>query len=341
MSSEFIPQPPKRIGLVLGAGGVAGMAFHAGALWALHHDLGWDARDADVIVGTSAGSIIGSMLRAGVAPEDLAAWATDASPTAGGRKFRALMLHADRLAPVARLPSPTLPGWVALGTFAHPTQLRAALTSMLPHGLADQTPRLAIVDRLLPEWPSKPLWISAVRVGDGRLTWFGRTDPAGAHTGPDMRAEIDGRRERVRPADAVAASCAIPVLARPVQIGRHRYIDGGVHSPTSADALAEHDLDLVIVLSPMGHIAGEASRSPARRLAQRRLQREVRLLRARNTDVQVISPDASTIRMMGWNMLERDNSGRVMRTAFLGTSPQLHPDVNTLLRRTRTAADVA
>ncbi len=341
MPNDFTPTTTKRIGLVLGGGGVAGMAFHAGVLWALHHDLGWDGRDADVIVGTSAGSVVGALLRAGVAPEDLAAWASDATPTTGGRKFRALMLHADHLTPVARMPVPTLPGWIALGAFAHPTQLPAALTSMLPHGLSDQAPRLAIVDRLLERWPSKPLWISAVRVGDGRLTWFGRTDPAGANRGPQLRADINGCPETVRPADAVAASCAIPVLARPVRIGRHRYVDGGVHSATNADALADHDLDLVIVLSPMGHTRSDAPRSPARRVAQRRLQREVRMLRDRGVEVQVISPDTTTVRAMGWNMLERDNSGSVMRTAFLGTAQQLHPDVVTVLRDTRTAVEVA
>jgi len=173
------------------------------------------------------------------------------------------------------------------------------------------------------------------------LTWFGRTDPAGTNTGPQMSVDLDGRHEAVRPADAVAASCAIPVLARPVRIGRHRYIDGGVHSPTNADALADHDLDLVIVLSPMGHTSADTPRSPARRIAQRRLRREVRTLRNRGVEVQVISPDPTTVRMMGWNMLERDNSGGVMRTAFLGTSPQLDPDVSTLLRHPRTAAEVA
>src|SRR4051794_37190794 len=95
VSTSLPPATTTRVGLVLGGGGVAGMAFHAGVLWALHHDLDWDARDAVVIVGTSAGSIVGAVLRAGVAPEDLAAWATDATPTQGGRKFRALMQHAD------------------------------------------------------------------------------------------------------------------------------------------------------------------------------------------------------------------------------------------------------
>jgi len=324
---DTIPETTKRVGLVLGGGGIAGMAFHAGVLLALHHDLGWDAREADVIVGTSAGSIVGALLRAGVTPEDLAAWATDATPTQDGRKFRALMQHADRLGPVARVPLPTRPGWIAFNTFAHPTQLRAALTSVLPNGLSDQAPRFAIIDRMLDRWPAKPLWISAVRVGDGRLTWFGRTEFDGTHTGPHMRVDMDGRPKPVRPADAVAASCAIPVLARPVQVGRHRYVDGGVHSATNADALAGRDLDLVIVSSPMGHTSSDASRSPSRRIAHRRLQREIRTLRARGAEVQVISPDTATVKTMGWNMLERGNTSSVMRAAFLGTAQQLRPAV--------------
>src|SRR3954447_25611621 len=62
-----------RVGLVLGAGGVAGLSFHAGVLSALEVDLGWDAREAAVIVGTSAGALAGGLLRAGVSATDLAA----------------------------------------------------------------------------------------------------------------------------------------------------------------------------------------------------------------------------------------------------------------------------
>jgi NTE family protein len=62
-----------RIGLVLGAGGVIGHAFHAGVLDGLCDATGWDPRDAEVIVGTSAGSVVGALLRAGFSPRDLAA----------------------------------------------------------------------------------------------------------------------------------------------------------------------------------------------------------------------------------------------------------------------------
>jgi NTE family protein len=142
-----------------------------------------------------------------------------------------------------------------------------------------------------------------------------------------MRIDTVGTPQSVRPADAVAASCAIPVLARPVQIGRHRYVDGGVHSPTNADALAGQNLDLVIVLSPMGHTSHETSRSPSRRIPHRRLQHEIRILEKHGTEVQVIGPDIATIKTMGWNMLDRANTAKVMRAAFLGTSQQLRSDV--------------
>src|SRR4051794_24014559 len=65
-----------RIGLVLGAGGATGHAFHAGVLSALAERTGWDPRTADVIVGTSAGSGVAAMLRVGLPASDMAARAS-------------------------------------------------------------------------------------------------------------------------------------------------------------------------------------------------------------------------------------------------------------------------
>jgi NTE family protein len=281
------------------------LAFHAGALWALDHDLGWDARTADIIVGTSAGSIVGALLRSGVAPEDLAAWATDAEPSKHGVAFREVMERADRAVTRAALPRPNMPGGHMWRALRHPSQLPGAMVSMLPSGLQDHSARVRTLHRLVGSWPSEPLWISAVRVGDGRLDWFGR-DPH--------------RASEVKPSDAVSASCAIPVLARPVRIGEHRYIDGGVTSPTHADVLAGTELDLVIVLSPMGHQTG---RNPLRAAAHRKLHREVGVLRADGIAVQLISPDPDTVGAMGLNMMDRSRTGSVMRHAFLGTTTQL------------------
>ena len=57
-----------RVGLVLGAGGVQGGAWLTGALVALAEETGWDPASADYIVGTSAGSMLGSLLAAGLPP---------------------------------------------------------------------------------------------------------------------------------------------------------------------------------------------------------------------------------------------------------------------------------
>jgi NTE family protein len=305
---------PPRVGLVLGGGGSAGLAFHAGVLWALHHDLGWDARTAEIIVGTSAGSIVGALLRSDVSPEDLAAWATGADPSEAGREFRAVMKRADRAVTRPAVPTPTVPGWHTLDALRRPSQIPGAIATMLPHGFFDHSPQVRTLERLVDRWPAKPLWISAVRVGDGRLEWFGR-DP-----------EIT---RGVRPADAVAASCAIPVLARPVRIGDHRYLDGGISSATHADVLVGADLDLVIVLSPMGHRSG---RNPVRTMAHLRVEREVARLERRRIPVQLVSPDSDTVSAMGFNMLSRARTGTVMRQSFLGATAQLDAAAAALLR---------
>src|SRR5438105_12785710 len=68
-----IPRPKPRVGLVLGAGGVLGGAWLAGGLAAIAEETGWDPATADVIVGTSAGSMIGALLASGVPPWFMAA----------------------------------------------------------------------------------------------------------------------------------------------------------------------------------------------------------------------------------------------------------------------------
>jgi predicted acylesterase/phospholipase RssA len=77
---RFPPSPTNRgWGLVLGGGGMVGAAYHTGVLLALYQDLGWDARQAEVVVGTSAGAIIGGLIRMEVDPLDLAAGMTGIS----------------------------------------------------------------------------------------------------------------------------------------------------------------------------------------------------------------------------------------------------------------------
>src|SRR5262245_17353291 len=105
------------IGLVLGAGGIVGNAFHAGVLAALQREVGWDPRQADLVVGTSAGSVSGTGLRLGVSPADMAAFATDRPMSPAGEAFFTALDRADQDLPAPsatdllhgwRLPSPAL-----------------------------------------------------------------------------------------------------------------------------------------------------------------------------------------------------------------------------------------
>ena len=169
-----------RVGLVLGAGGMTGQAFHAGVLAALEEELGWDARDADVIVGTSAGSVAGSALRLGVEPRDLAAWACDEPLSPAGAAFFDAIGGAAEDLPVPQLRD-ALHGWHlpsrALLTRAATRPWRLRLTAvagaLLPHGQYDLQQRTGVLDQLGSGWP-EGLLVCACRRDDGRRVVFGR-----------------------------------------------------------------------------------------------------------------------------------------------------------------------
>lgn len=297
-----------KVGLVLGAGGVVGQAYHAGVLAALEHDLGWDPRTADVIVGSSAGSVTGTLLRLGVPASDLAAYAVEAPLSVDGEPVLTRLAGDDDEFPAFRavdalrpwrLPSPAL----LLRLARRPWALRPAVAAMtlLPAGRVDIAARAAVLDDVVEGWPDG-LWICVARRSDGGRVVFGRP---GAPTGPL--------------AQAVAASCSIPAYFAPVTIGGTEYFDGGVHSPTNADVLRRRDLDLVIVVSPMSAARGRSTGpdAPARWSAHRRLAREVARLRAAGTTVVRFEPGNRVLRAMGVNMMATDRSDAVVQQAFL------------------------
>ncbi|HEX6515403.1 MAG TPA: patatin-like phospholipase family protein [Nocardioidaceae bacterium] len=319
-----------RVGLVLGAGGVVGQAYHAGVLAALEHDLGWDPRDAEVVVGTSAGSITGTLLRGGIPASELAAWTVKAPLSAEGRlledvfgseipefePFRALHL-------VRRLP--TLPGREmvqrALARPWHFRPMAAGLALLAPgrHDIAQQLTALGEVEGW--SWPRRDLWVCAVRRRDGRRVVFGRpgTPPVPLHL-------------------AVAASCAVPGYFAPVRIGDHTYVDGGAHSPTNAAVLRRRALDLVVVVSPMSgpaHPAGgiyAASRWHAGRV----LRREVRALRATGTRVVVFRPGPEEQEAMSNDFMSRDRVDEIVQQSFLAAGAYAaRPEVRRVLGPTR------
>lgn len=214
-------------GLVLGGGGITGIAWETGLVAGLL-ELGIDLRDADVVVGTSAGSVVGAQLRGGTPPPELYA-------------------HQIRQPTPAKAPSfglPVLLGFAAAAVLAKgdPERMGRRLGSWaIKRSAAGKTPPLserldAIRARLTSlEWPERTLLVTAVEARLGELRVFDGTDD-------------------VSLLDAVAASCAVPGVYPPVPIAARTYVDGGARSGTNAD-LAAH-CDAVLVLAPIDRAVG-------------------------------------------------------------------------------------
>jgi NTE family protein len=303
--------PVKRIGLVLGAGGLTGQAFHAGVLTALHEARGWDPRHASVIVGTSAGAGVGAYLRLGLSGADLGAMlSTEPMSDPGAELIGRLGPSGDWETPIGPRNWPRAP---------HPRLIARAITRPLairPEALLGVTfppgrvpteswagSLRALTRTEWPgiEWPDEPLWICTVRMDDARRVVLGR-----------------GNAPTTDVATAVAASAAIPGYFQPVVIDGREYVDGGVHSPTNADVLRKEDLDLVLVSSPMStsRNARLLSKSlPVRHHFRVRLGQEVRRLRRRGIPVVVFQPSAADQAAMGGKAMDPERNGAVVRAA--------------------------
>lgn len=321
-----------RVGLVLGAGGVVGQAYHAGVLAALELDHGFTANSVETIVGTSAGSITGTLLRLGVSASDLAAWTVKAPLADDDHEVLRRMARTPipELAPfrpgrlLLRPPRP--PGLqMVRRAVVRPWQFRplaAGLALLAPgrHNIVDQLVALRDVDEV--SWPERELWICAVRRRDGRRVVFGRS---GA---PDAPVHL-----------AVAASCAVPGYFAPVQIDGHTYVDGGAHSPTNAAILRRRSLDLVVVVSPMSGPAGvrPGLYAASRRHAARLLHREVKALNAAGTRTLVFAPGPAEQAVMGNDFMARHRLDEVIQQSFLAAgahaaAPQVRDALRALAR---------
>jgi NTE family protein len=321
-----------RIAFVLGAGGIVGHAFHAGVLGGLADATGWDPREADLVVGTSAGAVIGALVRAGFSASDLYADVRDAPMSPDGARLIAARSTGRGPIPnrseVVRSRRPSVPGRNVLAGAARgrvrPGVLAAAL---MPEGVVSTEFVAAGLRPLFAGgWPHQPFWVNAVHLGDGRRVTFGR----------ESAPEVDV-------ATAIAASCAIPSFFEPVNIEGERYVDGGVHSPTNADVLAGGDpFDLVLISSPMS-IAGRNVRlspdEPMRRLARLALTREVRKLRAEGTIVVAFQATVTVATEMGLNAMDPSRRAPVARHAYESALRRLDRvdarDARELLMKTR------
>jgi NTE family protein len=304
-----------RIGLVLGAGGSVGHAYHAGVLAALEEGAGWDPRSAGIVVGTSAGSIVAAMLRAGLSAADLAASSLRSPLSAEGTALLA------RTGPRIRLETPgpqhaaVARGPAAASLLLRPwgVRLGALAAALLPAGTVSTEAVAAGVRAIYGTgWPDRPTWICALRLDDGKLIAFGRQGSPPASM-----------------AEAVAASCAIPAYFQPVLIGGHRYVDGGSHSVTNADLLVGSGLDLAIVSNPMGGTRDAMAMGidlPLRAAIRARLAGEVARVRRSGTAVLTLQPTREVRAAMGSNPMDPRRAAAVTAAARDSTLQWLKDD---------------
>jgi NTE family protein len=295
-----------KLGLVLGGGGLVGMGYHAGVIKALD-EWGIDVSRSDVIVGTSAGSIIGSYLAAGWAP-------TDFYDYAHGKHPKAAREAADQEEEVRRIFQPlwSNPAERARRTVGSLFTLAAsrgywrrvtngrepadALKQRFPSGLYSTTDtRVRLNDDLPQEWPHDNLYICAVDLYTGKRVPFGHPDAPEAPL-----------------PDAVLASTAIPGVFPPVKIGDRRYVDGGAYSATSLDLAVEAGCEAILCIAPLGYKSDGivTARDPkiwfpmlARTLFARALRREVVDARSKGIDVFVLRPGLTELRSHGTNAM--------------------------------------
>jgi NTE family protein len=211
--------------LVLGGGGVTGIAWETGILHGLAA-AGVDLTDADLFVGTSAGSVVAAQLAGGVALSDL--YAGQLLPPDGEIPARLTPWMLVRYALSYVMPGSPARKRARLG--------RAALKARTP----SEESRLAVFSSRLSisDWPARELKVTAVDTADGKFVAFDRDSGV-----PLVRA--------------VASSCAVPLVWPPVTIDGHRYMDGGMRSAANVDLAAGYSR--VVVVAPLTRAASAAA----------------------------------------------------------------------------------
>ena len=216
------------LALVMGGGGIAGIAWHTGILLGLS-ECGADPSGAHVRIGTSAGSTVAAQLGGGHPLQELFA-----------RQVDPATLTLERVPPVsiAELIDRMMPIYSSAADAAERRKLLGAM-ALDTDTVDEQVRRDVVASRLFgDDWPTRPLLVPVVEATTGSRRVLDRS------SGVDL-------------VDAVAASSAVPGVWPPVTLGDSRYIDGGVWSLTNTDLASGHDR--VLVLAPIvdGSIAAE------------------------------------------------------------------------------------
>ncbi|MFD8009461.1 patatin-like phospholipase family protein [Streptomyces sp. NPDC058955] len=295
-----------RTALVLGAGGLVGAAWEVGILHGLA-EAGVDLTGADLVVGSSAGAVVGALLTSGTTTlAELYERQLDGSDTEPAVRFGAGTLLRYTLAVLtSRTPE-------AYGRKLGRLALRARTVD-------EATRRATVAKRLgdVTEWPAGGrLRITAVDAesgalgvfdgrADGRADWNGGnggnggTDGNGGNGGNGGPGGAD--QAGVGLVDAVTASCAIPGAWPPATLAARRWIDGGIHSTANAHLAAGWERVVVVAPNAMGN---KAVHAPARQAGE---------LIAAGARVKVITPGADAKAVIGARALDPAQRGAAAR----------------------------
>jgi NTE family protein len=251
--------------LVLGGGGVAGIAWTTGLLAGLAAH-GQDLTGADLIVGTSAGATVAAQITSGVALADLLARQADPA-----RQTPEIPAEIDLEKFVADFGA-------AFQDAGSPAEVRQRVGALaLAADTVSEVDRRAVIAARLPshDWPEQRIVLVAVDAETGEPRLFDRASG-------------------VALVDAVAASCAVPGIWPPTTIDGRRYLDGGVRSGENADYAA--GATRVTIVAPLG------LESPLP--GEKALLAVVEDLRKAGAEIALISPDEASVAAIGQNPLD-------------------------------------
>jgi NTE family protein len=264
-------------GLVLGGGGPVGIAWQAGLLAGLAEG-GVRPGEADFIVGTSAGSVVGALIAMGRAPADLAG---------------PILAEADRPRAIPAQAAEDRPGapnmmllfqkmQEAASGERDPEEVRREIGAFsLAAATADEATFIGGFGRQLAEakegeWPGRGYACTAVDCETGEFVVW------------DKEAGVPLSR-------AVASSCSVPGVFPAITINGRKYMDGGMRSATNADLAKGHAKTIVIALRLGGGEFADRMMKP--------VEREIETLRAAGGEVELIVPDYASTAAFGNNLM--------------------------------------
>jgi NTE family protein len=264
--------------LVLGGGGPVGVGWESGLAVGLAA-AGIELGAADLVVGTSAGSIVGARLALGMDPAQTVSAVGEPLPAGGASAGTAMADLMTALAAAARSAQTPEQARVELGRLALAADTWAD---------ADFTGAAVFAQLAGHDWPES-FRCTAIDTQTGAL----RVWDAAAGVPLDL---------------AVASSCSVPMVFPPVTIDGARYMDGGMRTPLNADLAAGHDA--VIVVSCLLLALPEGVSDPVFDATAARIEAELAVLRDGGAAVEIVGPGAEFLEVSGWGT-ELMNPARV------------------------------